>query len=125
MQSLSFDLLALEFRVGIVEVEDDRALMQLLDEKLRTFTRRGFWVTSMGPLTLPTSAQAKIRTTECREPFDFDLLINNETAAPLLAGRLARDGNSVLGGRTKTSIRKRTDARGGEGPRLSTQPVLV
>ena len=43
MKGLRFDLLALEFRVSVIEVEKDRALMQLLDKELRTFSSRSFW----------------------------------------------------------------------------------
>lgn len=44
VQSLSFDLFALELRIGIVEVEEDCALMQLLDEELWSLGWWGFWV---------------------------------------------------------------------------------
>lgn len=42
MKSLRFDLLAFEFRVSVIEVEKDGALMQFLDEELGTFARRRF-----------------------------------------------------------------------------------
>ena len=42
MQSLSLDLLALQLGIGVVEVEEDCALMKLLDKKLGPFGRRSF-----------------------------------------------------------------------------------
>ena len=42
VQGLRFDLLALELGVGIVEVENNGALVQLLDEELRTLACRRF-----------------------------------------------------------------------------------
>ena len=42
VQSLCLDLLSLEFRIGVVKVEQDCALMQLADEKLWPLTGRGF-----------------------------------------------------------------------------------
>lgn len=42
VQSLSLNLLALELRVGVVEVEQNCALMQFLDEELWSFGWRSF-----------------------------------------------------------------------------------
>jgi hypothetical protein len=42
MQRLGLDLLPLQLGVGIVKIEKDGALMQLLDEELWTLRRRRF-----------------------------------------------------------------------------------
>ena len=42
VQGLRLDLLAFEFGVGIVEVEDNGALVQFLDEQLGPFADRSF-----------------------------------------------------------------------------------
>lgn len=42
MKSLGFDLFALEFGACIIEIEQDAALVELLDEELGTFAGRGF-----------------------------------------------------------------------------------
>lgn len=41
VKRLGFDLLALEFRTGVVEVEQDATLVELLDEEAGTLARRG------------------------------------------------------------------------------------
>lgn len=43
MKSLGLDLLALELRARIVEIEQDFALGQFLDEKLGAIAWRSFW----------------------------------------------------------------------------------
>ena len=47
MEGLSLDLLSLELGVGIVEVKEDCALMQLPDEELRALADRGLWMTEI------------------------------------------------------------------------------
>lgn len=36
-------MFALEFGIDVIEVEQNRTLVQLLDEELRTFVWRRFW----------------------------------------------------------------------------------
>jgi len=43
VKSLGFDLFALELCACIIEIEQDAALVELLDEELWTFAGRGFW----------------------------------------------------------------------------------
>ena len=40
VQRLSLDLLPLQFGIGVVKIEEDRALVKFLDEELWTFRRR-------------------------------------------------------------------------------------
>ena len=47
MEGLSLDLLSRELGVGIVEVKEDCALMQLPDEELRALADRGLWMTEI------------------------------------------------------------------------------
>ena len=74
-------------------------------------------------LTRPTGV-IRARTAECGQPLNLDLLIDNKAAAPLLAWRLARDRNGVLGSWAESSSRKRTNARRGHRV-VSTKSVLV
>ena len=69
----------------------------------------------------------KGRTVERRQPLNLDPLVYNKTTAPLLPWWLASYRNGVLGGRTKTAIRKRHGAGWGKGSGtiVTTQPVFV
>ena len=42
VQCLSLDLLSLQFGIGVVEVEDNSALVKLFDKKLGALGNRGF-----------------------------------------------------------------------------------
>lgn len=51
VQGLSLDLLALEVRAGVVEVEENVTLMELADEELGAFAGRGLCKATRGRLS--------------------------------------------------------------------------
>ena len=85
VQRLGFDLLPLQFGVGVVEIEEDSALVEFLDEELWTFRKCGLCA-CRGQLSAITRNKVYTRRThKGGQLLNLNLFSYHETAAPLFA----------------------------------------